>query len=142
MYHRIFGRDTKGMVYTVTGADPTSPRGWSHGRVPCKAFRMQKLDRHRWGFGHGGARRAIPELSPTGIPSPAQIIVVLVPHWLPALLSAILPALWAVKRWRSRVPPGYCKKCHYDLRASEERCPECGTAIPGHEGDEEPQCDG
>ena len=53
--------------------------------------------------------------------------------WLGLLLalSAILPACWLIRKWvrRRDKQPGTCRVCGYDLRASKERCPECGTAV-------------
>ena len=50
------------------------------------------------------------------------------PHWALALAAA-LPAPLLVSRWRQRrrARVGLCPACGYDLRASPERCPECGT---------------
>ncbi len=39
-------------------------------------------------------------------------------------------AWWA--RWLYGPPPSQCPKCGYDLRASQDRCPECGQEIETH----------
>ncbi len=52
-----------------------------------------------------------------------------VPLWLPTLMFGIACscAYMPLYRRRKRKKLGLCLKCGYDLRASKERCPECGT---------------
>ena len=54
-----------------------------------------------------------------------------VPHWFVIVLAGALPAVRGVRLWRARRAPraGLCRACGYDLRATPERCPECG-AVP------------
>lgn len=56
--------------------------------------------------------------------------------WLPALLAAVLPALWTARLIKSRRARrrGFCPACGYDLRASPQRCPECGKPVRAAEG--------
>jgi hypothetical protein len=55
------------------------------------------------------------------------------PAWLALLATALLPGLWLLgwRRRRQLRREGRCPGCGYDLRASRDRCPECGLAIPG-----------
>jgi len=48
--------------------------------------------------------------------------------WLLAC-SSVLPAAWVAQRMfrRRRRLKGICPQCGYDLRATPDRCPECGT---------------
>jgi hypothetical protein len=57
-----------------------------------------------------------------------------VPDWFLSLPFAVLPLIRCCQRWRAqtrlaRGKHGLCVECGYDLRASPQRCPECG-AVP------------
>ena len=57
-------------------------------------------------------------------------LLVAIPHWLLLALALFAPGRVihrAVRRRRS-VSLGLCLSCNYDLRASTDRCPECGRA--------------
>jgi hypothetical protein len=57
------------------------------------------------------------------------------PHWFVIVLSGILPMVWLLRsrRQRVRIAGNCCLTCGYDLRASPDRCPECG-AVRGNPG--------
>jgi hypothetical protein len=106
----------RGTIHVFTGEPIGSTRSW------CGEFysRLHSFDPfHAYGFGGNGATEAGRWLWDANMYS--------LPLW-PALLVAGVPAicLWIMGR-RRRVRPSHCKKCGYDLRATPDRCPECGT---------------
>lgn len=58
-----------------------------------------------------------------------------IPFWLPLMFAASIP-MWiagrALRR-RKRIGAGLCPICGYDLRATPDRCPECGQPISATE---------
>jgi hypothetical protein len=48
------------------------------------------------------------------------------PYWAPTALCSIVPLLWLRRRFWHTVPAGHCQSCGYDLRETQQRCPECG----------------
>ena len=55
-----------------------------------------------------------------------------IPLWFLFVITAALPAVVAarwIRRGRRSRMPGLCAACGYDLRASAERCPECGMSF-------------
>lgn len=72
----------------------------------------------------------IPVVQPT---TGDEFLRIRFPHWLLCAAFGVLPAIQlprsivGMMRGRHRARRGLCAHCGYDLRATPERCPECGA---------------
>jgi hypothetical protein len=86
-----------------------------------------------FGLRRGGNNRVGPEVIHS------DYVNVRVPYWAMALVTGVPPGIWLVRdrRSRKRGRARLCPACGYDLRASPDRCPECGREVKREAGDDD-----
>jgi hypothetical protein len=84
----------------------------------------------RWGFEWSGYDVTI---SPTSVGNGIiKARNILVPYWSLLVPTAIPALVWLMllkkrRKRNGRLAKGLCLRCGYDLRATPQRCPECGA---------------
>ena len=99
------------------GSDEISERArWGSMTTALVGWRMNVGCFHRWPTFHQGGGYGF---------------ILILPLWMPAIvcMSALLWLYLPIHRCRKRKKLGLCVKCGYDLRASKDRCPECGACF-------------
>lgn len=92
----------------------------------------QACSQHFIGFGYTGQQSRY-QIWPGGSTKMVDVFVLVVPGWAMLILWALLFVGYTTLshriRQRHRLRRGLCSKCGYDLRGSENTCPECGQVI-------------
>lgn len=112
-------------------SEPVQGRGWTWSRNRADPGYTIRYNPTIWGAAGFYSHRR--DGVDAGGVSTTRIIGV--PLWLLCLLTAAPPFALAVSSRRRRIrtarrKANLCLACGYDLRASTDRCPECGTPIP------------
>ena len=105
-----------------------SPPFHSSGASKYPAFNVGVGDDPVWGgFKHGSFFNPVSPADPRPRSYGWQVVV---PYWAIVPATAVLPVVWEWRRRtrRRREIAGLCPSCGYDLRATPERCPECGAS--------------
>ena len=118
----------------VYHGDGVPPNGVAYKELDPARYKDRKWSTTaQWrfaGFGLVTNKGTIAAPRKSARPGAWQNTVVLVPHWAFLVLFAIPVGLRIrpeMRAWRS-ARGQLCPTCGYDLRATPERCPECGTA--------------
>jgi hypothetical protein len=104
---------------------PPPGSGWGSASAAGAKYNGGSLGDGFFGFAvatsEAGAVQDLPE---------SKLVYLTAPHWF-VVLACGVTGFWMLlghaARRRRRVARGLCPVCGYDLRASPERCPECGT---------------
>jgi hypothetical protein len=123
---RLVIRSDAGLIVTqVSRAEVQDRPGLRHVSwpIPTNWSIWGVLGRRWWqrlGFGHNVG----------GTAAGQRVDQFVFPHYCLAAASLPLPALMLIQHRRARRLriKGLCPNCGYDLRATPQRCPECGSA--------------
>lgn len=109
-------------VRPPAGKQPFSTSSLHSGRLPggMLALRIGEDARVFWGI-----------VTESGLGQWGEFIAMTSPWSCPILISMVLPTLWIWRKRRKAAPKGCCRVCGYDLRATPDRCPECGAIQRG-----------
>jgi hypothetical protein len=117
---------SRGRVFCFSGTHwykpmPPDPEGWAFSTAAPGAMQCAGGGDEPTVWERGGFAWNAPNGSMVGTE-------VMLPHWLPCVVFALLPGFRLQHRLRRMRPSnGACPTYGYDLRATPNRCPECGT---------------
>jgi hypothetical protein len=103
--------------------------GWGF-QESDRSLRMRFLGvSFRWGIGKEWAMGGSGSFSYEAL-APGRYWGTYITYWpVFCALLAVTAGCFALWRRTRRRPPGFCVVCGYDLRATPDRCPECGTLV-------------
>ncbi|CAN5366503.1 hypothetical protein BH09PLA1_BH09PLA1_34990 [soil metagenome] len=120
----------------ATWGSARSTRGWlvleRHDRLEGVGYEFYAPRTRAWDYEVSSPASLPAQFAPGRFVRPlAEYSWFALPHWSLTLLFAILPAFAFVRVIRARRAHrlGLCPFCGYDLRATPDRCPECGATI-------------
>ena len=118
-------RSEPGLIFVnISPAEPGRSSVWKHEAWPHASnwSAWSRLERRWWGlagFGHANG------FTTSGQPVDQFVV----PYYCIVVVASLLPGLFLFDLLRKRRQSGVgrCRRCGYDLRATPNRCPECGT---------------
>ena len=123
MWHEHYFASDGGELY-LTAFRQDAPSSGAHGRFFMRDYARRELARgeESWRFA-GFSYDYFPQMPQREWRTWG------VPYWFLATLTMATPAAWIIRRHRRCCErhARRCPVCGYDLRATPDRCPECGT---------------
>jgi hypothetical protein len=119
--------------YRMQNTPIPGPATCNSGAIAVWMAQFPRGDDHR-AFGiHSGHQPAIATTRGGILMNHGTFWFILIPPYWLLIFFGLLPAIWTNCYYRSRrqrqLVQGLCPTCSYDLRASRDVCPECGTPI-------------